>query len=125
MHESLVGTFRKWHDVRLKFCCVSKSGHCRFALSRDPAAPARFDVDPKLASEAMKVARLNAGREEITGRLSWDCLVRLASPTLPAAARQALEARVIAVEKIVASDIARARHAHASRSDQTATRMAA
>ena len=53
---------------------------------------------------------------EIITRLSWDCLVRLSSPSMPAMARQAIEARVIAGENIVASDIVRARQAaHASR----------
>jgi hypothetical protein len=69
----------------------------------------KFDVDGQLASEAAKVARLYAGRDEIITRLSWDCLVRLSSPSMPAAARQDIKTRVIAGEKIVASDIVRAR----------------
>ena len=64
---------------------------------------------------------------EIITRLSWDCLVRLSSPSMPAMARQAIEARVIAGENIVASDIVRARQAaHASRkpADQPASMAA-
>src|ERR1035437_2354116 len=69
----------------------------------------RFEVDAQLAGELMKVARAYGTRPEIFTRLSWDCLVRLSSPSMSATARQAIEARVIAGEKIVASDIVRAR----------------
>lgn len=69
-------------------------------------------------SAAMLVARLYAGRSEIVDRLSWGALFRLSSPTTPLSVRQAIEARVITGEKIVASDPVRAR-------DQPATRMAA
>jgi propanediol dehydratase large subunit len=89
---------------------------------------AKFDIDAQHASEVMKVARIYAGRNEITTRLSWDCLVRLASASMPAAARRELEARLVAGEKIVASDIVRARQAHAAterRSDQLPLRIAA
>jgi hypothetical protein len=87
---------------------------------------ARYDIDAQLASESMKVARLYGGRDEIITRLSWDCLRRLAATSMPATARQAIEAKVIAGEKIVASDIDRARQAHAARpTNQPATRMAA
>ena len=51
----------------------------------------------------------DAGRDEIISCLSWDCLVRLAPPTLPAAARSAVGSRVIAGAKIVASDVVHAR----------------
>ena len=51
--------------------------------------------------------------------------MRLSSPTLPAPARQGLEARILAGETVVATDIVRARQAHASRRDQPETRMAA
>ena len=80
------------------------------------------------AVECARVARAYAGgRDEIIARLSWDCLVRLSSPSMPATARQAIEARVIAGENIVASDIVRARQAaHASRkpADQPASMAA-
>jgi hypothetical protein len=69
----------------------------------------RFEVDAQLAGELMKVARAFGTRPAIFTRLSWDCLVRLSSPSMSATARQAIEARVIAGEKIVASDIVRAR----------------
>jgi hypothetical protein len=39
---------------------------------------------------------------EIITRLSWDCLVRFSSPSMPATARQAIEARVIIIVQGIA-----------------------
>ena len=85
----------------------------------------RFDIDGQQACELMKVARAYGDRPEIFTRLSWDCLVRLSSPSMSTTARRDIEARIIAGEKIVASDIDRARLAHAAKPDHPARRMAA
>jgi hypothetical protein len=69
----------------------------------------QFDVDGQQACELMKVARAYGAKPEIYQRLSWEGLIQLASPTMPAPVRQRLEARILAGEKIVASDIVRAR----------------
>jgi hypothetical protein len=75
----------------------------------------------------MQVARVYSNRPEIFTKLSWGAIVALASATLPLPARQVIEARVVAGEKIVVADIVRARQAHASRrpADQRAMRLAA
>ncbi|HEU4805271.1 MAG TPA: hypothetical protein VFS91_05610, partial [Nitrobacter sp.] len=65
----------------------------------------QFDIETKLAVAALKVARLYGARPEIYTRLSWNALVTLASPTVPAAARDALERRIIAGERIRAPEI--------------------
>lgn len=65
----------------------------------------QFDIETKLAVGALRVARLYGARPEIYSRLSWNALVHLASPALPAAAREALERRIIAGELIVATEI--------------------
>ena len=68
----------------------------------------KFDIETKLAVNALKVARRYGARPEIFTRLSWNALAHLASPTLPAGARQALERRIIAGERIGAPEIRRA-----------------
>jgi hypothetical protein len=65
----------------------------------------RFDVDGQHACEVMKVARAYGTRPEIFTRLSWNALLHLASPALPAAAREALERRILAGERIGAPEI--------------------
>ena len=59
--------------------------------------------------ESKRISRLGDTRPEIFTRMSCNALVLLSSPTMPVQARQAIEARVIAGEKIVAADIIRAR----------------
>jgi hypothetical protein len=71
----------------------------------------RFDVDQKLASHAMSVARLYSKRPEIFTKLSWNALVCLAATGLTDAVRANLEQRVIAGERIGAPEIRRARGA--------------
>jgi hypothetical protein len=88
----------------------------------------QFSVDAQsaLAYRAMAVAALYAARPEITSRLSWDALSALSAPSLPPAIRQDLETQIIAGEKIVASDIDRARQARAQRrAEQPARELAA
>jgi hypothetical protein len=90
----------------------------------------RFDIDGQHACETMKVARAYGTRPEIFTRLSWNALVMLASPSMPAAVRQDLEARILAGEPIGAPQIRRARGKLRSGrprrpSDQPALRMAA
>jgi hypothetical protein len=53
----------------------------------------------------MKVARLYGTRPEVYTRLSWNALLYLASPTLTVDVREALEARIIAGERIGAPEI--------------------
>jgi hypothetical protein len=80
-----------------------------------------FDIDGQHAGEVMKVARAYGTRPEIYSRLSWDALVHLSSPSLPAAARVALEHGIVAGERIGASEIRAARGAlKARRSPQPA-----
>ena len=69
----------------------------------------------------MKVARAYGTRPEIFIRVSWDCLIRLSSPSMSTTARLDIEARIIAGERIVASDIDRARLTHA-KPDRSALR---
>jgi hypothetical protein len=51
----------------------------------------QFDIDGQHSCEVMKVARVYGAKPEIYTRLSWNALLHLASPTLPAAARDALD----------------------------------
>jgi hypothetical protein len=90
----------------------------------------QFDVETKLASQALQVAKTYGGRPDIFTRLSWNALVHLASPALSAATREALERRIIAGEKIGASDIRAARGARKAgktrcQAERPAARMAA
>jgi hypothetical protein len=76
----------------------------------------------------MKAARIYGTRPEIFTRLSWNALLHLASPALPTIAREALEARIIAGEKIGAPEIraaSGARKAGKRQAERPAPRMAA
>lgn len=65
----------------------------------------QFDVETKLAVNALKVARIYGAKPEIYTRLSWNALVTtLACPTLSAATREALERRILAGERIGAPE---------------------
>jgi hypothetical protein len=68
-----------------------------------------FDVDTKAAFEAMRIARIYGQRPEIYSRLSWQALIQLTSPSLPAGARRQLEMRIIAGESISGPAIVRFR----------------
>ena len=91
----------------------------------------QFNVEPKLAVNALQVAKLYGTRPEIFSRMSWNALVRLASPTLPGAIREELEARIVAGARVGAPEICTARGARKGgrqrprRDDRPATRMAA
>jgi len=88
----------------------------------------RFDIDGQHACEVMKVARAYGTRPEIFTRLSWNALLHLASPALPAPAREVLERRIAAGEKIGAPEIRAARGARKAgkrQADGPARRMAA
>ncbi len=80
-------------------------GNCAFGRQ----VRRQFDVDGQHACEVMKVARAYGTRPEIFTRLSWNALVLLSSPTMPAPVRQDLEARILAGQSIGAPDIVRAR----------------
>ena len=69
----------------------------------------RFEIDAQHSCEVMKVARAYGAKPGIYQRMSWEALLKLSSPTMPAPVRLRLEARILAGEKIVASDIVRAR----------------
>lgn len=77
----------------------------------------------------MKVARVYGARPEIYSLLSWNALVHLASPTLPAAAREALERRILDGDHIGAPAIRAAcealREGKSRKTDQRTQRMAA
>jgi hypothetical protein len=69
-------------------------------------------------------------RPDIFTRISWNTLVLLSSPTMPAPLRQALEARILVGESIGGPDILRARGPlkmgrPRRRADRPAMRMAA
>jgi hypothetical protein len=57
----------------------------------------------------MKVARVYGERPEIWQKLSWQALVQLSSPSLPAKHREQFERRIIAGEVVKGPEIARAR----------------
>jgi hypothetical protein len=67
------------------------------------------DVDQKLATAATSVARMYDGRPEIYRRLSWQALVRLSAPSLPAQLRQEFEARILAGGRVTCAELERAR----------------
>jgi hypothetical protein len=88
----------------------------------------QFEIDAKQAAEAMKVARVYGKRPEIFSRLSWNALLRLSSPALPSVAREALERRIVAGERITTPVIrttGEARKPGKRHADQPARRMAA
>jgi hypothetical protein len=89
------------------------------------AVRAQFDIDAQHAVECAAAARAYGTRPEIFGKLSWDALVVLSSSTMPALVRQALEARILAGERIGGPQIRRARRAHAQRRAEQPARMAA
>jgi hypothetical protein len=66
-------------------------------------------VEQVVATEAMRVARLYAGRPEIYRASSWNTLLELSSPKMAPKMRKALEARIIAGEAVTAPQIRRAR----------------
>jgi hypothetical protein len=66
---------------------------------------------PTQAPAADGMSRFFGAKPEVYTKLSWNALVHLASPTLPAAARDALESRIIAGERIGAPEIREARGA--------------
>ena len=61
------------------------------------------------ACEMMKVAKVYGNRPEIYGRLSWQCLVELASRSLPASARTRFETSLIAGKEVTAKEVRTAR----------------
>jgi hypothetical protein len=65
----------------------------------------RFEIDAQHSCEVMKVARAFGTRPEIYQRMSWEGLLQLASPTMPAPVRQDLERRILAGERIGAPQI--------------------
>jgi hypothetical protein len=69
----------------------------------------QFEVDGQTAGELMKVARVFGARPEIYRRLSWEALLQLSSPAIPASARAELERRIMAGERIGAPQIRQAR----------------
>lgn len=66
------------------------------------------DLEPKLAMQAASVAKLYGARPEIYRRAGWRTLCQLASPSLPATARQRFEQRILAGEEISGIEIKRA-----------------
>jgi hypothetical protein len=89
------------------------------------AVRARFDIDTQHAVECAAAARAYGSRPEIFGKLSWNALVALSSPTMPAPVRLDLEVHILAGERIGAPQIRAARLAHAAERNQAVRRMAA
>jgi hypothetical protein len=78
----------------------------------------------------MRAARVFGTKPEIYGRLSWNALVLLSSPTMSMSVRQDLEARIVADESVGGPEIVRVRGKLKTRrrrrpKDQPALRMAA
>jgi hypothetical protein len=67
------------------------------------------DIEPKVADAAVRVAKVYGDKPAITARTDWKTLTTLASPRLPAADRQRFEARILSGERVLASEIRRAR----------------
>jgi hypothetical protein len=67
------------------------------------------DVEQALAAEATRVAERYGQRPEIWRQMSWNALVELSSPSLPAAARKRFESRVLAGDEVKGAEIAKAR----------------
>jgi hypothetical protein len=110
-------------SIRLGFELLALRSEIKHNATFGHRVRRRFDVDTKTAARAMLVARVFGSKPAIYSRLSWIALVTLASPTMPAAVRAALEARIVSGERIGAPEIRRARRARAARAD--ATKMAA
>jgi hypothetical protein len=86
------------------------------------------DVEPMLAIEATRVARVFGRRPDIYRRMSWQALVELSSPSLSAPARLRFETAIIAGKDIKVPQIKRARGRLPSgrpRQERAAARMAA
>jgi hypothetical protein len=64
----------------------------------------RFGVDAQHGKNCINVARRYGDRRDVTARLSWDALVALASPTLPAATRQRMESTIADGVRVTAND---------------------
>jgi hypothetical protein len=87
------------------------------------------DLDSSVVSELMRVARHYGEKPLIWRRLSWRALVELTSTTISETARQALEARIRAGDRIRKPEIRAARGrlpvGQPRRSDRQAQRMGA
>jgi hypothetical protein len=94
-------------ELGLKLLALRSTNKSNCTFGR--AVRRQFDIDGQHACEVMKVARVYGAKPEIYTRLSWNALVTLASPTVPAAARDALKRRIIAGERISAPEIRAAR----------------
>jgi hypothetical protein len=71
-------------------------------------ARAKCDLEGSRISEMMRVARCYGEREEITSRLSWRAMVILSSSKLSAPDQRGLERRILAGERIGATQIVEA-----------------
>src|SRR5664280_645725 len=76
--------------------------------SKLPKAPKPIRTK-RQTSQAMRVARLYAGRPEVWRAASWRTLIELASPKISESVRQAFEAKLLAGETVSAPEIRRAR----------------
>jgi hypothetical protein len=68
----------------------------------------QIGVDSTTGSYLTAVARLYSDRPEIFGATRWSTLCAMASPSLPAAAREMFERRIMAGERLGLSDVRRA-----------------
>jgi hypothetical protein len=108
----------------------AKSNNCAFGrMVRAKGLDTKHASD---VSTMMNVARVYANRPEIWTRLSWGAVVALASPTMPPAVRQDLEAQILAGDAVFTPQIRRARGGPVTRTgrpkrpaNQPAPRMAA
>jgi hypothetical protein len=110
----------------LELIALRTTVHGNVAFGR--AARARFNIDSAFATECMRVARAYGARAEVYRRLSWDALVTLSSPSMPAETRQRLESKVECGGRLGASEIRRARGPQPNgrpKSDQQRAAMAA
>jgi len=96
-------------NVELKLVALRADLKSNRAFGR--AVRAQFDIDTMHAVECARGARAYSERPDIYRRLSWNALVLLSSPTIPAPVRQDLEARILVGESIGGLDILRSRGA--------------
>jgi hypothetical protein len=93
--EKKIALGLQWLDLRSK-----TEGNIDFGRLRR-----KLDVEPVSAQEALRVARVYGRRPEIFRRLTWQALVELSSPSLPADARTEIEAKIMAGDRFTHTQI--------------------
>jgi hypothetical protein len=87
--------------LNLKETVKNKREYCRLRRLK-------FGIDDKHGVRCERVARIYSAKPEITERLTWHALAELALP-MPDDTREKLEARILAGQRLEATEIRRAR----------------